>query len=693
MSSLSLPRIIFQGTTSWDPNTVNNGAASYDEISVQPELGGMTLEQYSHWLFQMAPPGSSNSGNLNGSWNVFGGYSVQFEASVTGTQLIPLSMGANDPLIGLPVTIEGALNPQNQKITKAQMVDVDPFSPYTTQIIYTTLSIGDSNVGVSGTGACRMFSRWPNMSRNLGVDPGIGHAGTMGVIWQAALPKEALSWGQDYASSPVLLDLYTLLHGQLGTNPNPYQGLVFLFASYCTLYFQSAIWNGQTITTPQELGLAYQNGFKGSNPAISTMLGRVGIWGPGELASAPTDILLAPPPPPPSPSAPVRSRPLAQGREIALLQASPQQASLGPAQARLVDLVASKVLVLDLLSTFPEQDETLAKADLGSFELQVVSSDGTSTPILTLTSEQYGQQAYESKGGIVELVLAGNPGLADLIAQGTLQLVSIPSPNASFSPGTVVLEQVPLVTDSDQRGIWVDQGQTVKVQVATYQNGVTPPAGTVQVLMAPYSYDSQNNQFSQITAASQAVFELSDGNGNPLPLAPVLAVGSDGTSTFSVTPVQAGFCTYFFFPFAGSVQPTPPVTIGTLAPDCFFIALRGLPFDDVLAETPASEVTWQFLYQNVLSTWDVVYPLMSTIIPLSDEATVESKACAAAIIQRLGEDPLQSSLYMPVSRDMSAGKRALLVSYLTPFAPPPSGGSESAAGSSSPASGQASGRG
>ncbi|HEV2853491.1 MAG TPA: hypothetical protein VHC97_11870 [Thermoanaerobaculia bacterium] len=630
MSGLTLPRIVFFGTTSWNPNTVNNSPGNYDEADVEPVLDGKTFAQYAQWLLQL----NSSGRDLNGSWNIYGDHGVKFtNAAVTGVEP---AAGAQDPLIGKPVKILG-------NNSAARMVDIDPYGPFTTQVFYQTFALGDGTVGVSGPGACRLFSRWPNFTRNLNEDHQLIIAGSMGVVWQAALPKASLTWNGT-ASSPALAALQQALEADPAN-----QGLVFLFASYRTLYYQTASWNGQRITTPQELSDAYQAGFKQGNPAISATLGRVGVWGPGELASTPTgDLLLAPVSPVTTATVPLAKNVRPEGR-LGLLAAAPQQqVLLGPAQARLDR--SRNVITVDFLATFPESDASLAKADLGTFVLQVVDSSGHATAIGSpLTPDQYGRQAYESAGGIVEFSFADDPGLADGIAAGTLQLVQ---------SGTVALQQVPLVSESDQRGLCLDEGTTGTIQVQSYQNGATPPSEPVQLLVVPY-----DENLEQITDPSQAVFELLDASGQPLPLSSVLPVGPDGGTTLTVSPLQPGIGYYFFFPFTGPVQPTPPDSFGSLAPNDYFVALRALPFDNALNEnTPDSDLTWDFIYQNVLSTWDVVYPLMSTIIPLSNETAVNN--AAAAIGQRLN-DPFPSSQYMPVTRDMSAGKKTLLLRYLS----------------------------
>lgn len=69
-----------------------------------------------------------------------------------------------------------------------------------------------------------------------------------------------------------------------------------------------------------------------------------------------------------------------------------------------------------------------------------------------------------------------------------------------------------------------------------------------------------------------------------------------------------------------------------------------------------------FVYQHVLLNFDVVYPIMSLVINLHDQSAVDSSA--AAIEHAISPSQFESTLAMPITREMSAGKRALLLKYL-----------------------------
>src|SRR6185369_9501607 len=106
MSILNLPRIVFSGYTDWNPNTVNNSATIYDEVTAEPvPQTGVAWDQFVAWLLESNGSTDPNALQPNGSWNVFGDHGVVFKndagygATITGATLAsgPVS---SDPLIG-----------------------------------------------------------------------------------------------------------------------------------------------------------------------------------------------------------------------------------------------------------------------------------------------------------------------------------------------------------------------------------------------------------------------------------------------------------------------------------------------------------------------------------------------------------------------------------------------------------------
>ena len=184
------------------------------------------------------------------------------------------------------------------------------------------------------------------------------------------------------------------------------------------------------------------------------------------------------------------------------------------------------------------------------------------------------------------------------------------------------------------------------------QNGEPAPAG-VSLYLA--QYDSRTNK----PIASPVVSYL-DPNGRPMahPIVPV----SDGKAIFRLKPLQSGACLLGVFAFTG----TPPTNLPQANfpfPNYFYFCVRVLPFDDELErDTPDSALTWSFIYSNVLRTFDLIYPAMSQVRNLDSLPVVEGMA--VQIKAAVALSTFESTLYMPITRDLSAGKRKLLQRFI-----------------------------
>jgi hypothetical protein len=635
MSILNLPRFVFSGFTDWNPNTVNNSPLIYAENTGEPlPQAGVPWDKFVAWLLQS----NGQKGDRcfpNGSWNVYGDHGVAFMndkgngATITQIAGAP-SAASGDPLLGASVQISGLIYMDSKQPPPARLVDVEPYGSISSQIFYENVLVGDSTVGVKGRGACRMFSRWP-ITRNLGTLP---IAGTMGVIWQSAVRNADLQWS-GLASSPALQAL------QAAAESGKNQGILIQFASYRTLYFQTVTYQDRAIRSGADLVWAYANGYKGGNPARSVLLGVVGVWGPGELASAPTQRLLVPAGKVAEAATTGIKLRRNTGPEAAAAGAAPTQVTLGPAMAQ-VDTKRG-VVAVDFLATFPEQDKNLEKANLGTFLLQAKAANDTTVDIgQPLPFSQYNRAAYEASGGVAEFPY--QPSQLSAINNGTLQLVQQGS-----SAITVLLES-PLVAETDQRGVYVDEGQTGTITVQVYDKGAAAGEG-VQMLVAQYDLNN-----ALITNPAKRVLDLTN-----VPASGVVPVKS-GTASLQFTPLQPAVCYLQFFPFTGNTPPAPPAQ-GPSAPADFYAVVRALPFDNALeAKTPDSQLSWSFVYNQVLSAYDLVYPVMSLVRDLHNRNVVE--AMAEQLKFAISLDTFNATLYMPITRELSAGKRKLLQRFI-----------------------------
>lgn len=624
MSVLSLPRIHFTGSTDWSPSTANNAPNTYNEQDVEPFLeDGVTIDNYLPWLKKL----NTGMQQPNGSWNVYGDHATKFSnTKITAGQTVAGSV-TSDPLIGAPVSLQGLVYSDGP--APARLVMTDPFTggEATSQIFYQWLVVGNLTgpqsewVGFKAGAAGRIFSRWPFQTRNLGIT---FKEGMVGCIWQAAARNQDIEW-YGVERSPLLAALQAAVTS--GSN----QGLLMRFASYATLYYQATFFNGKPITNGLELVEAYANGFTGDNPARSSMVGTFGIWEEGELASAPSGRLLLP------------------AASPQLVPAGAGTAALGPAVAK-IDPVRN-VLAIDFITTFPELDQQLEKADFGTLQLQSRDAAGNVTPIAQLPSSSYNRQAYEASGGISEFPIAAG------LALDNLELAQ-PIPGGAI----VALRQTTLSAETDDRCVYIDEGQTVSATIAVSANGA-PACGTSKLL--PAQYDSNGNLLTQ------PVIAVADANGAPFSGNVVPVQGSSVTIT--IRSLSPGACFLAFYPFTDQ-PPTSIPQAGIPLPSTFYIAVRMLPFDDELERsTPDSQLSWAFLYTNVLRVFALVYPVMCLVRDLSNRNVVT--AMAEQLKFAVSLDSFESTLYMPITRDLSAGKRKLLQRWvnLLPNNVPPDG--------------------
>jgi hypothetical protein len=167
-------------------------------------------------------------------------------------------------------------------------------------------------------------------------------------------------------------------------------------------------------------------------------------------------------------------------------------------------------------------------------------------------------------------------------------------------------------------------------------------------------------------------------NGQPAPY---------GEAIVTLGYNQPGFPIVAFYPFLPT-DPTPTpqnqVTFGFTNYATFTIAnahystVRAMAADNGLlqefvdrwngtgqyAGQPAYDrlLTWQFIYNNILYVYDMLYPVMDQFMPLGSLESVE--AAIDQLVTMVSEEWADiSTLYMPVTRELSAAKRLILLTW------------------------------
>ena len=537
--------------------------------------------------------------NDSGNWNYYGTHTCAFLPDKT-----LITGGALNPSDGL-VTTDPIVGKPVQ--LQGKLVDLDPAGVFTSQIYFDNFSFGDAQAGARGERFHRMHSRWINFRRNFG---GLPIAGNAAVVWQTVFPRDKLNIF-NVANSELLKAL------DHSMSQDGAQGLMVRFCTYRTLYFQNGILNdiAQQPRTTAELHELYKQGLIFSNPAYSLVAGVMGVWKSGELASVPGGRYLAP------------------GAAVKPINVAAGPVRLGPCVAELDR--AGYVLSLDLNSTIPEIDMAVTKADYGPLTVAVRQGNVVET-IATIDPAAYARAAYENSAGIIDIPITDDQ--ADKIEAGQL-ILQVQQDGQTVT----ALAETEFVAQADERDNYLNENLPRDVKLHVSHKGKAAPDGTPVLVVR---YDRTGRRLAVGIAPPE-----------------VLTTGADGRVDLNLTPQAPGFINIGLLPFAANTpQPVIPEQLDIMA--AFFLCVRTLPFDDQLAaQTPDSQLTFKFVYENILRVYDLLNGVMSSPdigLSLSDESIWTTPATADLLKTVTAEDSFEVFNHMPVTRELSAGKLNLL---------------------------------
>lgn len=294
--------------------------------------------------------------------------------------------------------------------------------------------------------------------------------------------------------------------------------------------------------------------------------------------------------------------------------------ALGPAVAEVH--TDAGLLSLDCSATFPETDRDAHKADLGVVRLETTDAAGTEV-VAELPPSGYDREAYVASAGIVDVDLTARPDLLARIPEGRLSVRA--------DAAGAALAEADLVAWSEDCNVYRTEGDDLTLRIAVRRRGRVPP-GPVSVLVATY------DQAETVVAQTR------------LPVSPA------GTAEFPVPVTAPGVHHFRFLPFDGTQA--PPVEPGIPFGTAQLTSVRTLPSDDALSAATDDQLSWDFVYRNVLLSYDAIAPRMSTVLDLGDRDAV--RTFARRILEVVDEGLFESARYMPVTRDLSRGKRRLL---------------------------------
>jgi hypothetical protein len=398
---------------------------------------------------------------------------------------------------------------------------------------------------------------------------------------------------------------------------------------------------------------AFRMGDYAQNPKVGYVLGTIGVWNGSDMTTAPVGRILQQPgwPNKPEPlSAEASSIHVASHGDLerlhtpgtkdhATLAALPDQTMVGPAVA----VVHDDVVVLDVLTTFPEQaPRNMTKVDYGDVELVAGETVVGTVP--------YHQATYEAQAGVVELPLSAEARRA--IAEGSLALRD--------QHGQELLREVGVMqVETDDRGVYLDmekEGETATargtVHIRVFDRGepaADPCTITVQVVGDDMHLGVANSTDPLVVQQNQLHWKVLEQH--------TIDVPAGGEADVPFTSTESGCRKLRFLPRGMAVPHAPQFQVELYA------NVRVLPFHDY-DDTPDEEITWDYVYRHVFSYYGILYPIMSLIIPWGPDDLpndpVRVAQFAAIMKQAVDERYLGTALSMPITRELDAGKRRLV---------------------------------
>ncbi|HXH37078.1 MAG TPA: hypothetical protein VNN08_00475 [Thermoanaerobaculia bacterium] len=711
MSVLSFPRIYFKGYMEWDPCTFNNNDwaafTTYDPVNAALNWDflaqfNITRENFRTtfrpWAITLLPDnksGDPDPGTLRVpcEWNMFGTHAVSFVqynnyvSQVTGGDFGDGTPVDGDPIIGGQVTISG-----DRGNGPARLVDTNPASPWSSQIYWGGFTIGSGNASFSGPRQVRMHSRWLNPFRMYTAgDALLAPASGIGVTFQTAIPNGKVNW-----PAPGTSPLITKLKAE-AEKPGAL-GIMIRFAGYVNAYFSNGIFN----SSPKQprnytdlaayLNAAWETWYAGgadptsnffSNPCYSHIVGVVGVWKEGELASVPGGRCLNGN----AQIAPLQTiassnRPSIVGHQVLAVSPPPATVLLGPVAAE-IDYYAKRIS-LDLSATMPElgvtanSEDNLSKADFGPLHFGAINSKGKFERVASIDYAQYARNSYENTAGIIDIPFPGEHTGA-ILRDGTLAITVM----QNNQPQTALLEEQ-FTAETDERGIYLDDGEAASFEITVCENGV--PAAGVNVAVARYSGFAKTamqasnlpiiavDQPRQVNFTNGTLNKITVPNPNTPPTPPnveteitIVTTGTNCKATVGISAQSPGFPVLGFYPYRGALPEGLVANSFNFIDNAYYTTVRVLPFDsqvpqafvDLWNKNQKRNEAWHFIYHEILYLYDMLFNVMLEFVNLGSLESVEGHI--KGIWSLIAKDmTYESTMAMPITRDMSAGKRLTL---------------------------------
>jgi len=636
MSLFDYPRFNFKGTIQLNPGTANNddyaqqpGAALIpqsfgppyagqplgliDSRTVQPRTFGMSDAEFIAWVqkaqtFDVSGKPGKTTQIIPAEWNYYGGMDSQIvEATVIGVETAPGQVySAATP--GIPATeVIGSAVGYSGNITDVNSEG----SPPATQFFIDSLTVKNGATtflaGAASKGACQ----WLNFYRNVNLTADGGSGAYVYHVMRKTDAKTSIQLpGFDDPDVVGVICRYYLYRRAGGASDN---------AAIEALYQ-----NQQTNPTVLEIGGTFAP-LRADEKLFTGPGGRLLIWN--------------------TPNIPTPPQTRNNGNGIVALAPAVLQRN-------------ANIISVDFSGTFPDwfHADTGAnpKYDFGKVTL-VVSNSSASAPIGPV--DYADTDAGDRRGWVFDFDISSN-----LDAQRILQ-----DPNAVFSLRHAQIGRVLAETDyyfvSNQQGIYAEQngpgdsflnqGTYAPATVSVYRRGrelsaaECPPITVWQYASIPIQSPGDAKAIATDFKPGQPMRVDTSQPGNFL-------------FTFSIAADPAVFPppNYATFSFPPFVTNAPSISLRILPNDEDFSRYYVDP--SVPEPVGNDQLTFEVVYQKVLRTYYLLYPVMN-FLPLNSETAVAQNA--QGILDATDPKQWMSIDYMPRTRDMSGSRRTLLQAW------------------------------
>jgi hypothetical protein len=633
MSLFDFPRINVTGTLKMSPGTANNddyaGAAMLpdgygpytgqtlaliDSKMVEPRTYGMSDADFIAWV-QKAQTFNMQGGQqqiIPSEWNYYGGMNSKLlSGSVIGVTTAPNQVYTS-PDSSIPVTsLVGATLAFSGTFTDVNSEG----DPPGTQFFIDSLTLTQAGQTWLSGSLSKASSQWLNFYRNVNLNQ---DAGSGGYVYHVMLKSSGAKInipGFDDPSIVGVIFRYYLYQSTQTTQGN---------AAIEALYQQQAV-NSAVLQLVATFAPLYEE-----ETIVSAPVGRL-------MVADTTNI--------PTPKGTQNNGNVDKKTLVSYIALAPAVLS-----------VDGNTISADFSSTFPDyyQSGNNPKYDFGTVSLVVTNGTDSATVAVVNYSDT---DAGNAAGWLFDFDISTNPQAQQILAgaggNATFQLVH-PTHGVVLAETDYyfVTNQQAIYTEQHGSGTeFVNQGSQEPLTVSVFQYGQELAAGSCPPITV-WQYASVPLQ-----APGNAVAI----NTNYQPGQPI-----------SVDTSQPG---NFLFTFTVEGQTQPPPNYSAFAGPPYItnwpqVSLRILPnaenfsqyyVDPTVAEPVGNgQLTFDVVYQKVLRTYYLLYPVMNQYVVLNNEASVAQNA--SKILSATSTTPANwmSSSYMPRTRDMSNSRRTLL---------------------------------